>query len=181
MPRAGGGHNLLSTQLLLPVRPWLRACWLPHAPAVAWTHPAAASGGGGAWRATLGATHGARPNHCLTMLAGHWLCPCLCLCRCGNMAAIMEVDEHMAKSFSQVGSKKRSKEGWPVRWMLRLAGVLGWAGWVPCVEVAGARHALTRHGPYPSSLALAPARSQFDPAPRRGEPEVTRRTPDYFL
>lgn len=43
-------------------------------------------------------------------------------CRCGNMAAIMEVDEHMNKSFSQ-----------------------------------------------------------FDPAPRRGEPEVTRRTPDYFL
>jgi serine/threonine-protein phosphatase 2A catalytic subunit len=23
--------------------------------------------------------------------------------------------------------------------------------------------------------------SQFDPAPRKGEPEVTRRTPDYFL
>lgn len=22
---------------------------------------------------------------------------------------------------------------------------------------------------------------QFEPAPRRGEPEVTRRTPDYFL
>ena len=22
---------------------------------------------------------------------------------------------------------------------------------------------------------------QFDPAPRRGKPEVTRRTPDYFL
>lgn len=22
---------------------------------------------------------------------------------------------------------------------------------------------------------------QFDPAPRRGEPHVTRRTPDYFL
>ncbi len=42
--------------------------------------------------------------------------------RCGNMAAIMEVDEHGSRSFSQ-----------------------------------------------------------FDPAPRRGEPEVTRRTPDYFL
>ncbi|KAL6769940.1 hypothetical protein ACKKBG_A32965 [Auxenochlorella protothecoides x Auxenochlorella symbiontica] len=42
--------------------------------------------------------------------------------RCGNMAAIMEVDETMVKTFSQ-----------------------------------------------------------FDPAPRRGEPEVTRRTPDYFL
>jgi len=42
--------------------------------------------------------------------------------RCGNMAAIMEVDEMMNHSFSQ-----------------------------------------------------------FDPAPRKGEPEVTRRTPDYFL
>lgn len=33
---------------------------------------------------------------------------------------------------------------------------------------------------------LPPLRSrarslQFDPAPRRGEPHVTRRTPDYFL
>ena len=42
--------------------------------------------------------------------------------RCGNQAAIMEVDEKMGHSFLQ-----------------------------------------------------------FDPAPRRGEPEVTRRTPDYFL
>lgn len=49
--------------------------------------------------------------------------PChLLIPRCGNMAAIMEVDETMVKTFSQ-----------------------------------------------------------FDPAPRRGEPEVTRRTPDYFL
>lgn len=42
--------------------------------------------------------------------------------RCGNMAAIMEIDEHMKYTFLQ-----------------------------------------------------------FDPAPRRGEPHVTRRTPDYFL
>jgi serine/threonine-protein phosphatase 2A catalytic subunit len=42
--------------------------------------------------------------------------------RCGNQAAIMEVDERMEKSFLQ-----------------------------------------------------------FDPAPRRGEPHVNRRTPDYFL
>lgn len=42
--------------------------------------------------------------------------------RCGNQAAIMEIDEHFKKSFLQ-----------------------------------------------------------FDPAPRRGEPHVTRRTPDYFL
>ena len=42
--------------------------------------------------------------------------------RCGNMAAIMEIDESMKRTFLQ-----------------------------------------------------------FEPAPRRGEPEVTRRTPDYFL
>lgn len=30
------------------------------------------------------------------------------------------------------------------------------------------------------SLSL-PCSLQFDPAPRRGEPHVTRRTPDYFL
>lgn len=42
--------------------------------------------------------------------------------RCGNMAAIMEVDETMQRSFLQ-----------------------------------------------------------FEPAPRQGEPDVTRKTPDYFL
>jgi serine/threonine-protein phosphatase 2A catalytic subunit len=42
--------------------------------------------------------------------------------RCGNQAAIMEIDEHLEYTFLQ-----------------------------------------------------------FDPAPRRGEPHVTRRTPDYFL
>ncbi|CAN0472837.1 unnamed protein product [Ascophyllum nodosum] len=42
--------------------------------------------------------------------------------RCGNQAAIMEIDEHLTKNFLQ-----------------------------------------------------------FDPAPRRGEPHVTRRTPEYFL
>lgn len=49
----------------------------------------------------------------------------MCLCRfvsAGNLAAIMEVSESMAKSFQK-----------------------------------------------------------FEPAPRRGEPEVSRRTPDYFL
>lgn len=29
--------------------------------------------------------------------------------------------------------------------------------------------------------SLTPHSLQFDPAPRRGEPHVTRRTPDYFL
>ena len=31
------------------------------------------------------------------------------------------------------------------------------------------------------SFILSPFSLQFDPAPRRGEPHVTRRTPDYFL
>lgn len=31
------------------------------------------------------------------------------------------------------------------------------------------------------NLFPLPTALQFDPAPRRGEPEVTRRTPDYFL
>jgi len=30
-------------------------------------------------------------------------------------------------------------------------------------------------------LCVCLCSSQFDPAPRRGEPVVTRRTPDYFL
>jgi serine/threonine-protein phosphatase 2A catalytic subunit len=47
---------------------------------------------------------------------------CRCLCRCGNLAAIMEVTENMQKLFQK-----------------------------------------------------------FEPAPRRGEPDVSRRTPDYFL
>ena len=50
-------------------------------------------------------------------------CACGVQCyRCGNQAAIMEIDEHLEYTFLQ-----------------------------------------------------------FDPAPRRGEPHVTRRTPDYFL
>jgi len=28
---------------------------------------------------------------------------------------------------------------------------------------------------------VTPYSLQFDPAPRRGEPHVTRKTPDYFL
>jgi len=48
---------------------------------------------------------------------------CVVQCyRCGNQAAIMEIDEHLEYTFLQ-----------------------------------------------------------FDPAPRRGEPQITRRTPDYFL
>jgi serine/threonine-protein phosphatase 2A catalytic subunit len=71
------------------------------------------------------------PNHqsCVFTSFSHRVCspPC-CSCvrvqcyRCGNQAAIMEIDEHLEYTFLQ-----------------------------------------------------------FDPAPRRGEPHVTRRTPDYFL
>lgn len=30
-------------------------------------------------------------------------------------------------------------------------------------------------------MLIASCSIQFDPAPRKGEPHVTRRTPDYFL
>lgn len=63
--------------------------------------------------------------------------------RCGNQAAILEIDEHLKYTLC-VPRAARPEHG-----------------------------ALTQH---------VTARSlQFDPAPRRGEPHVTRRTPDYFL
>ena len=58
--------------------------------------------------------------------------------RCGNQAAIMEIDEKLSYTL----------------WVLSRL----WLGW--CSHVA--------------SL-------QFDPAPRAGEPLVSRRVPDYFL
>lgn len=60
--------------------------------------------------------------------------------RCGNQAAIMEIDEKLSYSL--------------------------------CVSYPSLR--LFRH--------LIPLHSlQFDPAPRAGEPLVSRRVPDYFL
>jgi len=35
--------------------------------------------------------------------------------------------------------------------------------------------------PWSNECLLCVFSLQFDPAPRRGEPHVTRRTPDYFL
>lgn len=37
------------------------------------------------------------------------------------------------------------------------------------------------HIPFGFGLLFVTPSLQFDPAPRRGEPHVTRRTPDYFL
>ena len=62
--------------------------------------------------------------------------------RCGNQAAIMELDEHMKYTLY--------------------------------VHLLTARLPMSPYSPSFYSL-------QFDPAPRRGEPHVTRRTPDYFL
>ena len=56
--------------------------------------------------------------------------------RCGNQAAIMEVDEYLNKTLY----------------------------FIFCTCDCFILYSL-----------------QFDPAPRRGEPTVTRRTPDYFL
>ncbi|KAJ3091792.1 Serine/threonine-protein phosphatase PP2A catalytic subunit [Quaeritorhiza haematococci] len=71
--------------------------------------------------------------------------------RCGNQAAIMEIDEHLKYTL-----------------YFTLADLL------------------SNLSPLASSLSvscakLKPYSLQFDPAPRRGEPHVTRRTPDYFL
>lgn len=63
--------------------------------------------------------------------------------RCGNQAAIMEIDEHLEYTL-----------------------------FVP-PGIRGLSVSLHTH---PLFLSL-----QFDPAPRRGEPHVVRRTPDYFL
>ena len=57
--------------------------------------------------------------------------------RCGNQAAIMEVDEYLNKTLYVTAM-------------------------IYCI-------------------VLTLGSLQFDPAPRRGEPMVTRRTPDYFL
>ena len=73
--------------------------------------------------------------------------------RCGNQAAIFVVDEHLKYNLCAAAPNARPR---PPR----------------------------RRRPCPTELTAPPARArsvQFDPAPRRGEPHVTRRTPDYFL
>lgn len=59
--------------------------------------------------------------------------------RCGNQAAVMEIDEKMQQHLCVP----------------------------PCAQLA--------------RVSYAHRSIQFDPAPRKGEPHVTRRTPDYFL
>ena len=82
--------------------------------------------------------------------------------RCGNQAAIMQVDEQLnsvlyvpyTTSHSQTHTRARAL------WLHNL--------------LSPSHHYILRHSLVPHSLS-------FDPAPRRGEPQVTRRTPDYFL
>lgn len=110
------------------------------------------------------------------------------------MAAIMEVDEHMNKSFSQASQQAAG----PGR--LRFAcglpcGCTTSPATRPCGPAPGTLVARTAVNRYALGLPPTACEStqraccptspicamQFDPAPRRGEPEVTRRTPDYFL
>ncbi|KAL6053193.1 hypothetical protein STEG23_025369 [Scotinomys teguina] len=71
--------------------------------------------------------------------------------RCGNQAAIMELDDTLKYSFFPSADVTAVT---PVYLVLKLGS---------------------------SQLKYAEIGLQFDPAPRRGEPHVTRRTPDYFL
>lgn len=71
--------------------------------------------------------------------------------RCGNQAAIMEIDEHLKYTLSVHRS--------PFLFL----------------PLHHFTHIITRTSTdHPHSL-------QFDPCPRAGEPMVSRRTPDYFL
>lgn len=71
--------------------------------------------------------------------------------RCGNQAAIMELDDTLKYSL--------------------------WVGWIVDDTLFFLALAWTDLAKQPSLFTSL----QFDPAPRRGEPHVTRRTPDYFL
>lgn len=173
MPRAECGHHLLSTQLLLPVR----AAVTPYPELLARARYLECCDNKGL------------SSHLLTI---HTSLPG---CRCGNMAAIMEVDEHMNKSFSQVGGwvgglgtgrrhlaahgrRAAGRSGARGTWLLTAAVCEPQAARLPtpCSDVWDSAVTLSPLLPPPPSLLV-----QFDPAPRRGEPEVTRRTPDYFL
>jgi serine/threonine-protein phosphatase 2A catalytic subunit len=74
--------------------------------------------------------------------------------RCGNQAAIMELDDSLKYTLYVLD------DDMPLL----------------CCFLAR-RFDLIHTRPAP----LHPRSLQFDPAPRRGEPHVTRRTPDYFL
>jgi serine/threonine-protein phosphatase 2A catalytic subunit len=71
--------------------------------------------------------------------------------RCGNMASILEVDDCKGHTFIQVN-----------------------------MSSTDILHKILHNFSASFSFLIFGA-LQFEPAPRRGEPDVTRRTPDYFL
>lgn len=79
--------------------------------------------------------------------------------RCGNMASILEVDDCKSHTFIEVSLSQFFNSH-----VIDTAYECG--GCAFCV-----------HGIYLKMCLML----QFEPAPRRGEPDVTRRTPDYFL
>jgi serine/threonine-protein phosphatase 2A catalytic subunit len=79
--------------------------------------------------------------------------------RCGNMASILEVDDNRDQTFIQVSLSLSLSL--PTRISI-------------CY--------LTRYYACQTFMKFDIVYLlQFEPAPRRGEPDVTRRTPDYFL
>ena len=113
--------------------------------------------------------------------------------RCGNQAAILEVDENLNKLL-YVPHPPTHPSTHPTH-LLTMYTIIH-SSLHPLMYTAPHSNRLLflyppTHKPSnsfkapPSPLSTHPPTHlyslQFDPAPRRGEPEVTRRTPDYFL
>ena len=81
--------------------------------------------------------------------------------RCGNMASILEVDDCKDHTFIQVSCSLSN--------MCHSACLV--FSLCMCINAC---MSIYKH--FRAILFM-----QFEPAPRRGEPDVTRRTPDYFL
>jgi hypothetical protein len=85
--------------------------------------------------------------------------------RCGNQAAILEVDDALKYTLFVFSSLR------PLRLSLPAASIRVFGRLYPSASLA---NTLMR-----SVRVVSPNSLQFDPAPRAGEPMVSRRPPDY--
>ncbi|PWA51532.1 hypothetical protein CTI12_AA462740 [Artemisia annua] len=108
--------------------------------------------------------------------------------RCGNMASILEVDDCQGHTFIQDISEQFNHTN-NLKLIARAHQLVmegfNWAHDQKVVTIFSAPNYCYRCGNMASILEVDDCQGhtfiQFEPAPRRGEPDVTRRTPDYFL